>query len=123
MPENNDSFSISEFLSNLCLRIQEAWNKAFGKPENSSAATKLLPASTKWVLMLNCSFASQVFIVNKDADNAIEFALKDDWDVGEYIPAGDGRALDNVRGAIFARVVDPTKTAYCNVIGLGLWSD
>jgi hypothetical protein len=123
MAEDQGAFDLGGFLTGLCERLRALWHRSFGQPNNSMAVDKLIPANSGWVLMVNCSYASQVFIINTGVDSEIQFALSDDWDVGGIIPPGDGRALADFRGAIYVKTSTQAEAGYCNVIALGLWLD
>lgn len=118
---NDQVVSFSAFMESLCERGREGFYKAYGKPQNSLARNVPLLATDRWELIMTASYASEVFLVNTDAANTIEFAVDDQWTAGGVIVAGDGRALRDFRGNLFARSLDSTKTSSVNVVALGLW--
>jgi len=114
---------LAKILRDFCLRIGEAFFRAYGKPESSSGRDVVLPVDTQaqWIAVITIPTAAVVTVYNSHATNELMITFNPGDAVGARVPAGDGRTYDAHRGVLYAKSSDPTLVSSINVLVTGLW--
>lgn len=111
-----------DVLQSICNRITEFFFKGFGHPSDSKGTSGTLPidATQKWIPIVGISTPAIVRIANTDAANTLEYTFNDKDTEGAWLPKQTIEHIEPIKGYLYMRSLDATKTCEFNVYIIAL---